>query len=88
MNLNPATVLDPVFHFLDGMLEEYGVYFYLVFVWLSLLVLVWVFSGGLRRKFPNQPHVSASIGIIIQPHIPPPPQIIIHECGPPDDGPD
>jgi len=26
MNLNPATVLDPVFHFLDGMLEEYGVY--------------------------------------------------------------
>jgi hypothetical protein len=25
MNLNPATVLGPVFHFLDGMLEEYGV---------------------------------------------------------------
>ncbi len=87
MNLNPATVLDPVFHFLDGMLEEYGVYFYLVFVWLSLLVLVWVFSGGLRRKFPNQPHVSASIGIIIQPHTPPPPpKIIIQECQPPDDG--
>jgi hypothetical protein len=86
MNLNPATVLDPVFQFLGGMLEEYGVYFYLVFVWLSLLVLAWVFNGGLRRKFPNQPHVSAGIGIIIQPHKPPPPPIIIHEYHPPDDG--
>ena len=87
MNLNPATVLDPVFHFLDGMLEEYGVYFYLVFVWLSLIVIAWVFSGGLRRKFPNQPHVSASIGIIIQPHTPPPsPTIIIQEYHSPDDG--
>jgi hypothetical protein len=87
MNLNPATVLDPVFHFLDGMLEEYGIYLFLAFVWLSVLVLVWVFSGGLRRKFPNQPHVSANIGIIIQPHTPPPPPtIIIQEYHPPDDG--
>jgi hypothetical protein len=84
MNLNPATVLDPVFHFLDGMLEEYGVYFYLLFVWLSLILIAWIFSGGLRRKFPNQPHVSASIGIIIQPHTPPPPTIIIQEYHPPD----
>jgi hypothetical protein len=50
------------------------------------LVLAWVFSGGLRRKFPNQPHVSAGIGIVIQPHTPPPPTIIIHEYHPPDDG--
>jgi len=57
MNLNPATVLDPVFHFLDWILAEYGVYLFLAFAWLSLLVLAWVFSGGLRRKFPNQPHV-------------------------------
>jgi hypothetical protein len=62
------------------------VYFYLVFVWLSLLVLAWVFSGGLRRKFPNQPHVRAGIGIGIQPHTPPSPTIIIHEYHPPDDG--
>ena len=72
MNLNPADVLDPVFHFLDGLLDQYGVYFYLAFVWLSVLVLAWVFSGGLRRKFPNQPHVNAGIGIIFQPHTPPP----------------
>ena len=63
MNSNPAMVLDALFHFLDGIIADYGLYLFLAFVWLSLLVLVWVFSGGLRRKFPNQPHVCASIGI-------------------------
>jgi hypothetical protein len=48
------------------------------------LVLAWVFSGGLCRKFPNQPHVRAGIGIFIQPHAPPPP-IIIHEYDLSDD---
>ena len=85
MNLNPATVLDPVFHFLDEAIADYGVYLYLVLVWLSLIVIAWIFSGGLRRKYPNQPHVRAGIGIIIQPHTPPPPPIIIHEYDPPDD---
>jgi hypothetical protein len=85
MNLNPATVLDPVFQFLDGIIAEWGVNLFIVFIWLSVLVLAWVFSGGLRRKFPDQPHVSASLGIIIQPHRPSPPPIIIHEYHPPDD---
>jgi hypothetical protein len=65
MNLNPAAVLDPVFQFLDKIIAEFGVYLFLVLVWLFLLMLVWVFNGGLRRKFPNQPHVGAGIGIII-----------------------
>jgi hypothetical protein len=68
MNLNPATVLDPVFQFFDWIIAEWGVYLFLAFVRLSVLVLAWVFSGGLRRKFPNQPHGSAGIGIVIQPH--------------------
>jgi hypothetical protein len=90
MIVSPLDILNPVFHFLDGIIQNYGVYLYLAFAWLSLLVLAWVFSGGLRRKFPNQPHIRASIGIIImQPHTPPPPPpIIIHEYDPPDDGPD
>jgi hypothetical protein len=50
------------------------------------LVIAWILSGGLRRKFPNQPHIRAGIGIIIQPHSPPPPPIIIHEYDPSDDG--
>ena len=87
MNLDPLTTLGPLFHFLDWIISEWGVYLFLAFVWLSVLVLAWVFSGGLRRKFPNQPHVSTGIGIIIQPHRPsPPPTIIIHEYHPRDDG--
>jgi hypothetical protein len=78
MNLNP-TVLDPVFQFLDGIIAENGDYLFLAFVWLSLLVLAWVFSGGLRRKFPNQPHVRVGIGIVIQPPGPQPTPIIFHE---------
>ena len=77
--MNPAALLDPVFHFLDWIIAEWGVYFYLAFVWLAALVLAWVFSGGLRRMFPDQPHVRASLGIVIQPQTPPPPPIIIHE---------
>ena len=65
MNLNPATVLDPVFHFLDWIISEWGVCLFLAFAWLSLILIAWIFSGGLRRKFPNQPHVSAGIGIVI-----------------------
>lgn len=78
MNLNP-NVLDPAFHFLDGIIAEYGDYLFLAFVWLSLLVLAWVFSGGLRRKFPNQPHVRVGFGIVIQPPGPQPTPVIFHE---------
>jgi hypothetical protein len=86
MTVSPLDMLNPVFHFLDGMIAEWGVYLFLVFVWLSMLVLAWVFSGGLRRKFPNQRHVSAGFGIVMQPHTPPPPPIIIVEYHPPEDG--
>ena len=90
MNLNTATVLDPVFHFLDWIIAEWGVYLYLAFIWLSLILIAWIFSGGLRRKFPNQPNVRASIGIIIQPHRPPPasPPMIGYEHDQPFDNDD
>ena len=53
MNLNPVELLkllNPVFNTLDGLIENYGVYLYLVFVWLALAVIAWIFSGGLRRR--------------------------------------
>jgi hypothetical protein len=50
MNLNPATVLNPVFNALDALIQNYGVYLYLVFVWLSLGAIAWVLGGGLRRR--------------------------------------
>ena len=55
MNLNPATVLDPVFQFLDEILADYGLYLFLAFAWLSPLVLACI----QRRVAPekSQPHV-------------------------------
>ena len=50
MNLNPATLLNPVFNALDALISDYGVYCYLVFVWLAVVVIAWVLSGGLRGR--------------------------------------
>ncbi len=81
MNLNPGEVLDPVFHFLDDAIAEYGVYLFLALVWLSVIVIAWIFSGGLRRKMRQPPRIS--VCILIQPSAPPSTPIIYHE---PDSG--
>ena len=88
MIVSPLDILNSVFHFLDWIIAEWGVYLFLVFVWLSLIFIAWIIGGGLRRKIPDQPHVNAGLGIIIQPNRPPPltAPIIIHEYDPPYDG--
>jgi hypothetical protein len=85
MNLNPGEVLNPVFHFLDDAIADYGVYLYIALVWLCVIVIAWIFSGGLRRKIRHQPHITSSIGIVILPPTrqpPPTPPIIMHELDP------
>jgi len=77
MNLNPGEVLDPVFNFLDNAIANYGVYLYLALVWLSVIMIAWIFSGGLRRKMRQPP--SITVGILIQPSAPPPQPIIYNE---------
>jgi len=42
MNVSPLEVLGPVFHFLDEVIANYGVYLYLVFVWLCLILIAWI----------------------------------------------
>jgi hypothetical protein len=64
MNLNPADVLNPVFNFLDALISNYGVYLYLVFVWLSLAVIAWVLGGGLRRRWSQGNSATIILGII------------------------
>ena len=64
MNLNPAEVLNPIFNALDALIQNYGVYLYLVFVWLSLGAIVWVLGGGLRQKRPRGNSAMVISGII------------------------
>ena len=84
MNLNPATVLNPVFNALDALIQNYGVYLYLVFVWLSLRAIAWVLGGGLRRKRPQRNAATIIPGIIftMRPPIQPPPPIVITDVHP------
>jgi hypothetical protein len=79
MNLNPATVLNPIFNALDALISNYGVYLYLVFVWLSLAMIAWVLGGGLRRKHRQGNSATVIPGIIImtRPPIHSPSPIII-----------
>lgn len=56
LNLELLKLLPPIFNALDALIEDYGVYLYLGFVWLALAAIAWILSGGLRRK---QHHVNA-----------------------------
>ena len=81
MNSNPAELLkllNPVFNTLDGLIENDGVYLYLGFVWLALLAIGWILSGGLRRKQPHGNSATVIPCIIVMPQPPrqsPPPII-------------
>jgi hypothetical protein len=42
-------LLPRLFDALDALIENCGIYLYLVFVWLALATIAWIVSGGLRR---------------------------------------
>ena len=77
MNLNPAELLNPIFNMLDSLIENDGVYLYLGFVWLALLAIAWIFSGGLRKRMKgNSATVVPVIIFTMQPPMQSPPPII------------
>jgi hypothetical protein len=55
----PVYLLNPVFHWLDGLIYDEGDYLYLMFVYVSLPLIAWILSGGLRRRQAGQQHVVA-----------------------------
>ena len=50
LNLELLKLLPRLFNALDALTENYGVYLYLVFVWLALALIGWILSGGLRKR--------------------------------------
>jgi hypothetical protein len=77
MNLNPAELLNPIFNALDGLIENDGFYLYLGFVWLALLVIAWILSGGLRKRMKgNSATVIPAIIFTMQPPMQSPPPIV------------
>ena len=73
MNSHPVQLLEPVFHFLDPMIYEQGDVLYMVLVYASIPLIVWILKGGLRRKTSRQtPAIIVPI-IVIRPPSPPPP---------------
>jgi hypothetical protein len=77
MNSNPAELLNPIFNTLDSLIENYGVYLYLVLVWLALALIGWVFSGGLRKRMKgNSATVIPAMIFTMQPPMQSPPPII------------
>ena len=77
MNTHPVQMLDPVFKFLDTVIDDYGLYLFMGFVHVAIPFLAWVLCGGLRRtlfKGKTVSHLSPVIFIHLPGRPPPPPE--------------
>ena len=70
MHLSAPELMQPVYHFLDGLIRDYGDLLFVVLVNAAVPLIGWILSGGLRRKQSAQEHTS--IIVIYAPTRPPP----------------
>ena len=72
-------MLPRFFNVLDGLIADYGVYLYLVLVWLALAVVAWIINGGLRKRLKQNAAQTVPIVIIMAqpPRQPEPPTVDI-----------
>ena len=49
MHNDPVYLLEPVYHWLDELIHQDGDYLYMALVYISLPLIIWILSGGLRR---------------------------------------
>lgn len=73
MHLNAPELMQPVFHFLDALIRDYGLYIYMVMVWLAPILIVWILTGGFWRKRSQRQRRGEIQIILIQPSAEPPP---------------
>ena len=71
MHNDPIYLLKPVFDWLDGLIRDHGEYLFMLLVYVSIPLVAWILSGGLRRRLPRQTNFTAII--LIRPTTPPPP---------------
>jgi hypothetical protein len=84
MHNDPIYLLEPVFHWLDGLIHEDGDYLYMVLVYVSLPLIAWILSGGLRRRQVGQQHIAVIPVIVIRQSVEPPPLPLPPEIPPGD----
>ena len=73
MHNDPIYLLKPVFDWLDGLIRDQGDYLYMLLVYVSIPLVVWILSGGLRRRLPRRTNITAIPIIVIRTPAPPPP---------------
>jgi hypothetical protein len=74
MERHPITLLLPLFDWLDSLIDQYGLYVYLVIWWLTPFLIAWILSGGFWRR-PYRPRVPPKPRPVAERRAPIPPKL-------------
>lgn len=72
MRTTGAEALQPVLKFLDWLIAEHGHLLFMGLVYVSIPLIAWILSGGLRRRLSRDSTTGISIIVIRPPTAPPP----------------